>query len=40
LEDTDTAAMDITLESDLPMLTAITEEFFLEDTDMGVMVIT
>jgi len=32
--------MVITLESDLPKLTAITEEFFLEDTDMVVMVIT
>merc|ERR1711972_627170 len=36
----DMEVMGITLESDLPKLTAITEEFFLEDTDMGVMVIT
>merc|ERR1712136_78552 len=35
----DMAVMVTTLESDLPMLTAITEEFFLEDTDMAVMVI-
>merc|ERR1712135_103450 len=36
----DMEVMVITLESDLPRLTAITEEFFLEDTDMEVMVIT
>merc|ERR1712133_2294 len=38
-EDTDMAAMVITLARDLPKLTVTTEEF-LEDTDMVVMVIT
>merc|ERR1712136_362563 len=36
----DMEVMVITLESDLPKLTAITEEFFLEDTDMAATVIT
>merc|ERR1712136_417936 len=36
----DMVVMGITLESDLPKLTAITEEFFLEDTDMAATVIT